>query len=379
MYSITKPLSFLALLCLCAHAVPGALPPSDWGTQDRIWQYQGRVTAESYSECDRQLRLNAVQAAVGRLYFGEERFLARELLERYLEQYYNNFVVTAQTLERSQRGLEYTQSARVSVAMDRLFTDLKDKLFVYVPKSSPIFHLSFEEHVDEAPAAAPLGRQALAAEMDQSGMARMLAGIGEPAPGENLMSTPELMAEARRNAQAREVELFLTGTVESKRVDAKQLYFKEQVFYETTVQVWLIRVDDGQNLFKVQQTFRAARPDDQEALAESARLAMAEAWKDTLAFFRTHWSKTMQAGADYRLLLNGFSEEELEMFRTTLTSFHPSIRLYQENYFGQVAVVNFDFQGDPKMLDLFFQKTLAERYQIQDLGANQKELTPLRF
>ncbi len=344
-----------------------------------IWEFWGESTSVSFEDCAKDLRKQAVHAAAGRFYMGDDRILARDLMAKYIDQYYENFVVAHHVLSQKQNGKNFFMAARVTVKPEALYEDLKDKLFIYSPKSNPLFYVFLNESINGQPVASASGRAVINQFIDANGLNRLKTDLPTPAPNTDLDASTEVMNQARQQAQIYEVELVVFGSMTARKVSETQLYFQNAVFYEVQMQLNLMRVDDGKILTTLDKTYRAAQPNDADALAAAIELATAESMKEFLAWYTSHWRKAIHGAAEYRLMLTHFDDKDVEVFINQLKAFHPSLRFFERNTYGGIAVYGFDYSGDTKILDAFMRKTLARQYQVKTLGEKKMEIVPIRY
>jgi len=355
-----------------------ALPPSDWGSKDRIWDYVGQAQGASEQECLQRIAVQAVQAATGRFYFGEEMLRARDLLPLYLEKHAERFVVSSDVVERRQVGKRFQVKACAHVLIDQLFSDLQEKRFVYIPKSNPWFYVYLNETIDGAPSQTPLGRQAAGKAIDERGLTRHVEDIPTPPPGTDVAANPEQFDAARAECQKREIEVILSGSIATRQVSAKLLYYKDQTFYESRLRLSLIRVDDGKVLATTEKMARVARARGQDAIPEAVNIVVQEACAELLDYFTVNWAKTIHETAGYRLMLTGVSPEESDAFASQLRELDPSVKVYPRNYFGRVSVLNFEYEGDSKNLMAFLRRATLNRYRMIQHDDRRIELEGLR-
>ncbi|MCX7050038.1 MAG: hypothetical protein NTX50_31710 [Candidatus Sumerlaeota bacterium] len=369
------------ILMLCAAGVlsrAASTPISDWGTKDRVWAYIGEVTGDSKEACVAEICRQAVHVATGRFYFGEEMFLARELLTKYLDSYAEQFIVSKDIISVHQAGELFSVRVRVNVLTDQLFNDLKIKHFVYKPKSFPFFYVFLSETMDGKKAAQPLGRQTIEGMIDAKGLARNKTPLLAPPIDADVLAKADVLDEARRQAQKANVELLIVGSLATEKVDEKTLYYKNQTYYESRIELALIRVDDGKPLETARSTVRITRAKAEEASNESIKLAAQDVAAKLLEFYSQNWAKTIHETAGWRLMITGASEDEGMSVGDRLKALHPSIKIYPRNFFGKVTVLNFEYEGDPKMLLLFLKREAMSHYRLIVHNDNRFELEALR-
>ena len=377
-FLLLRPVLILLLLAAGAPCRAASTPPSDWGTKDRVWPYVGEVTGESKDGCVAEICRQAVHVATGRFYFGEEMFLARELLTKYLDSYAEQYVVSKDIISVHQAGELFLVRVRVNVMVDQLFNDLKAKKFVYKPKSFPFFYVYLNETVDGKKSATPLSRQTIEAMIDAKGLARWKTPVAAPPIDTDAMAKEDLLDEARRQAQRVNVELIITGTITTEKVDEKKLYYKNEIYYESQITLALIRVDDGKKLESAQSTVRITHANARDAINESIKLASQDVCVKLLDYYSRNWAKTVHETAGWRLMVSGVSEDEGMAVGERLRALHPSVKIYPRNYFGKVTVLNFEYEGDPKMLLLFLKREAISHYRLIVQGDNRFELEALR-
>ena len=380
--SMGKPVLLIGLCIAIFSSVRGvpAAEPSDWGQKDRAWPYIG--TAETKSERDsiHALYQQAVRAAVGRFYFGEEKFLARELLDNYLGKYAENFVASHDLITRRQNADRRFVRARVNVMVDRLFKDLKDKRFVYIPKTSPFFYVFLDEQIAGSKLDKPAARKKIEECLDQKGLRLYEGDLPEPPPISDVAGNPALSMQARRSAQKNEVEVILTGSIQTNQVGPEEaLYYTQMVFYQSEITLHLMRVDDGEILATAHKVRRVANRKAADAIRQAIELVSTEATEELVDYFTRQWAKSAHDTADYRIMLTDVSPEQVQVFVSALEALDRSVKVYPRNYFGRVAVLNFDYEGDPKVLNLFLKGIAYPPFEIVPRGEKRFELAVIQY
>lgn len=355
---------------------------SDWGKKDRVFSYVGEAEGNSEGACLKALDAHAVKIATGRFYFGEEKFIARNILERYLEQYANEdrFIASHEIIEQSRKGSDFRIRARVGVWVDRLFKDLAGKRFLYVPQTSPYFYVFLNETIDgsELTVNSPVARQQITSILTDSGLKIFQGVLTQPQANVDITGAPENSYEACKNAQRHGIEVIVSGAINTRQVAREKLYYTDLTVYEAEITLRLVRVDDEEVLKTARVRRRVANKQGQQAISEAIDIVVKEATEQVLTHYATTWAKTVHSAARYRLMLVDVSEDEVQAFVSGLKALHDDTKVYPRNYFGRVAVLNFDYVGNKSLLDNYIRGVSHPQYRLTDHGDDRFELVAVR-
>lgn len=364
----------VGLAAVVCQTAPAVIDPSDWGQKNRVWTYIGPGQGSTKDEALHAARARAVQAATGRFCFGEEMFVAQNLLEKYLAQYAEKFVAATQTLEHRQVGATHHVVARVNVWVDQLYTDLLNKRFTYLPKTNPVFAVFLRETIDGGEVKQPFILNNLRNIVKERGLSLYEGELPAPPAATDLTADPQAMETALREAQKYGVEVLIAGAIQTTKVSTEKLYYSDLTFYESTVRLSLIRVVTGEVLDTAEVTRRVARRNGAEAIKVVAPLVAEKAIAEVIEAFTSSWAKTVHDSADYRIMLTDVTPDVVRAFSESLKRLDPSVRVYARCAFGRVTVLNIDFAGDRKLLVTFLSNLSHPQFRIAQAEDSRFEL-----
>ena len=294
-------------------------------------------------------QLGAKQA-VAWLYFGGEALMARDLLNRYLDQYYKKFVATQRLDQRAITGGRYEVTTRITVDLKAMRSDLLEKHFLYEPKLRPFFAIYLAENVDGSSATGAVGYRAILDTLRDRTVRSKPEVLVDPSPSVDVSSSVDLLGQARMVADRNEIELILTGTVDSKETDQRELYYDKFYFIESQVTLKLIRVDTGQVLKEATERRVASHTDRNTAIALASGRACQAATNQLVDYYVKAWPNLMLKAANYVVLMMGLSREELDTVENLLSKDLQDVEIYERSYQSEVAVLAVVYSGSQESL-----------------------------
>ncbi|MFH0793572.1 MAG: hypothetical protein V2A74_06020 [bacterium] len=317
---------------------------------DDLVSFEVSGVGESIPQAEENASRLGAKKAVAWLYFGGEALMARDLLNRYLEQYHKRFVVTQRLEERSVTEGRYEVTTRVTVDLKTMHSDLREKHFLYEPKLRPYFAIYLAENVDGGSASGAVGYRAILDTLRDRTVRSKPEVLVDPSPSADVSSSDALMSQARMVADRNEIELILTGTVNSKEVEQRELYYDKFFFVESEVTLKLIRVDTGEVLKEATQRRMASHTDRNTAIALAAGRACQGATNELIDYYVEVWPKLMLKEADYVVLLTGLGREELDLVKDLLSRDLKDVKIYERSVQEDVAVLTLAYKGSKESL-----------------------------
>jgi hypothetical protein len=351
-----------------------------------FYQYQLEGTSLDTIRADAKKR--ALATTVGTLYFEDRYIIAPELLDVYLERRIEDYISGVKVLNIDRGVGVLSCEVQVAVNKKKLERDLEEKRFFYKPKKRPYFHISLAESVDGVAAGTSPAREEVAQTLRELLARPTPFQITVPSPTLDVEANQEVLYQALVAARRQGIELILTGTVEAEKSDTERLYYTDFTYFDSFINLKLIRVQDGEILREVQLTARAGDPDETKAGQLALSRAAGDATRKILENFFSEWRLMSLDEADYRIMVEDVSQEELDAFINRLTSIPPEEemliegvtpepKVYKKSYVNDVAVLNFVFQGEAKRLRQTIEESRYPRFNIERFDDGDVILTRL--
>lgn len=330
------------------------------------------------SEADvvKEASIRALLSAAGRVYFDDRVLVSRDLLEPYLRVYGERFV--ARRTVESRRILADGRNEldlRIGVDIDRFMKDLEEKHFLASPSVRPIVAVVLEETIDGVRDTQGRGRLSLEEALRNEEMRVETERIGGFDLAANASATTETLRAARDEADRGEVEVIVTGTLEVTSRGTKDILYDNFHFYTADARLQMIRVDTGEVVRTVNQSYASSATSPEAALAATFARLMPRCAGPLASGFLEDWRNTMLDLGDYRLLISGASQEQVESVFNLLKTLSPRVDTYLKSYFGEVAVVNVFYPGSkPGEIEDFLRAARVPQFQVRPADDRRFEL-----
>jgi hypothetical protein len=350
-----------------------------------------KLTGNTEADIIKDASTRAVLSAAGRLYFTQYMVMAPELLEAYL-------VKNAETFARPKiyvsevRGGQRYGDIGVIVNVGKLYDDLVDKKFLYRPAYRPTFYAFLAETLDGAPVTVPSGRLALLGGINdrkylylwdekplRATDPRIPVTEKKEVMTHGFASTSDAsgdLAPASREAQRNLVEVFVTGSIESKTVNTQKVYFDNYTFVQTRAILELVRSDTREVLAKSETAVEVGNADPKEALRLASERAVRDACPALFAPYDQQWGKTILCDKDWgmpelrktnlqRVLVVGGDSKMLDTVRSVLQSVSPGAEVYTHASFADTAVFSVSWNGVTEDLKNLLHDTPFPGYRMR--------------
>lgn len=328
----------------------------------------------------REAGVSALIASAARLYAGESVLLGRRVLEPYLRNSADRFILTNKIVERGvEADGQNRYKARVTIDADLLYEDLESKHFIARSKFRPVMAITLEETSGGWQIFGGAGRAVVEEELLANDM--LVETELELDPDAVHMDLTEAAATLRRmldEAQRIDVDAIVTGKMEIAKPESRLILYDELFFVSARLSLTIFRVDNGQVLRSATREISLARPTP-EAAVEDARLSVARATVEELdAGFLAEWRAMMLDRSDFRLTVIGIDPPTLERFASKFRESFPDSRLTVKSHFGSVAVINVDdAQAVPEDMEEFLRASRAPHFEVNSMGRGRFELRTL--
>lgn len=296
----------------------------------------------------------AVLATVGRIYFEDSILIATDILRSYVENQYQKFVVSTKVLSSEYVEGRPRNEVKVFVDIKKLREDLNEKRFIVRPRLEPYFDIYLSETIEGAEAPSPVGHIAAADILrDEPNVRVNDTGANNTPTNLDIQRSPTIRRSALINAQKNNVEAIITGVCETRLDRSEDLYFTTYYFYNTVVELALIRVDTGEVLYTAKSEKLASDTNTLGASNLSVQLAVTDAMSQLLEEYRKNWQIMIGHEADYVFMFTGVGPQQLATLMDTLNGFGPGAQAYLKNYWERIAVVSLKYDGPQSRVTQF--------------------------
>lgn len=298
--------------------------------------------AETPEKALEQARRRAVLASAGRVMMDDYLIRADALMTRYLENYADNFINGIEELSREFGAGEVSLDCRVFVNFTRLQRDLEEKRFLYRPAYKPMFVIFMEEELDGTGIDQEVARGILQSKLAENDLKNYLGIVDTPPTTVNVVRDG-ILGDAIVTAERRNVEVLISGTTRTRQIEGletRRVYYDTFYFYESEMDVTVVRVDTGEELFTLTAKGAAAARDRAEAIRMAIERAASEIARDTRERHRSDWSNVVRNTANYEILLTGADEELIRVIRLHLERLSGSTQIHLKKKFDRTAVLS---------------------------------------
>lgn len=333
------------------------------------------VSGDKEEEMKNDAAKESVKECVGRIYFTKNIILARDILEKYLDQNYDKFIYSIEILKKGFASGKTILDLKIFVDYGKLVADLEEKKFLYEPKLRPFFYVFLEEKLDGQIASYSTGNTSVVNALKD--LQQRTANIAAPSvpANVNIMSDRQVFAKAIEMAQKNEIELIITGTCETNKLEQKDLYYENYTFYESKISLKLIRVDTGEALVETETSGLATNLDAERAIELSIIRASLKASSEIIDYFKANWNPTILDKANYKIMFTGIQQSQLDVFSSTLLKLGDKTKMYLRSYYHNVAVINLMFKGDKAELLRFLETFPYPTFKIVSIKDNNIEVS----
>lgn len=375
--SFSRLFALMGLWVLFGMSLPAMDPPQPaYPRFTATYELEG----ENEEAVIHKAKLRAVKTCVGRIYFADYMLRARSLLDPYIEQYLDRFVAQLRVRESGIKAGSWKMKLDVVVDCVKLYEDLHEKRFIYIPAYRPLFYVFMAETFDGQNVEDRAGRDYLLEKINEEKVgednelikpAYRYLWLDEPAradnpmipaaekqeyvmevisPYQNPLAGPEALAAACREAERNEVEVFLAGKLETITEEKKEVYFDNYTYVKTTCELALVRADTGEVLASERNAVSAAHLDPEEARRRASRAAIDKTVPSLFAWFDANWRNMILREGKLRVMVLSPQEEDFGVVSNILMGLGEDVRIYTRSLYGQVAVYNVDWEGSTKDL-----------------------------
>ena len=327
---------FCVMTLLATHAWARDMEPVD---QNLVRVYKA-VRGADEDELIRKASIDAVQMAVGRIYLGDEMIMALSLLDEYLTMNYKRFVYSVDTARKTYTGDDVVLELYIYVSYADLVKDLGEKRFLYKPRYKPHFAVFIDETLNNQPSSILLAQQEIINVLRDRAVRFPEAGMLYPPSNVNVLDSEDLLMAALKEAHKSGVELIITGNSTTSLLKKEQLYYDFFYFYQTTLNLNLIRSDTGEVLCERHFKARTYSTIEQQAIRNSVALAAIEVGNEIIDFYYDIWNKLFLNQIDYQVMFTGIDKKGLDLMVDKIKMLQPDTEVYIRSYYNNTAVLN---------------------------------------
>lgn len=348
-----------------------------------ILTFEFEIAGLNREEILREGAVRALKSTAAQLYFTDYILMGRDILEPYLRKNGIQFLARKTILAPPNylAGGRMSMPLRLSVNLDTFYQDLREKHFIGKPNLRPVVSVHLAEFIDGQPDTSANGRQRIEQVLQNNLIRVNSKAMREPPLTADLTQSPELLKQARYEAQRNEVDVLVTGTMRVRPIGDTAILYDFYAYQEVEIDLMMYRVDNGELLNEIHQTYSAVDTQEelpstlvipQEPVLESARAAARDNALETLINraaevladdLTQSWTKTMLDAGHYRLLIRNVpSEDSVQTINNLLRTLSPDVEVYRKAYYGDVLVLNVIY---PLERDARFETFLREANEPQ--------------
>ncbi|MEN6627004.1 MAG: hypothetical protein ABFD69_12335 [Candidatus Sumerlaeia bacterium] len=351
--------------------------------QSRVYDiasYHYVIEGKDEASAVREAELRALMSASARLYFGDKIIIGRELLRPYLARSGEKAIADV-VIDRRPHVLadgKLQMPIRVSVNVPMLFQDLADKQFVAEPNIRPRMTIHVREMVDGKPASSTPGADRLTSTMENNLFRIHSKEMEKPALNIDLSKDAGQFQTARLEAERNNIDVILTGSINTLPITTGQILYDTYHFWKTDLDLYLYRVDNGELVAHLQDSYSAAGDSTEHAIAKTLDVMVGRTGGKLAMILRDVWPSTMLNEMDYRLMISGVDLARLGHIESMLKALCPEMRIYRKAFYGDVAVINIVLP-EGKTIDLggFLRRATDPQLIVRRYDDRHYEIEPI--
>ncbi len=328
-----------------------------------------------------EARARALMSAAARVYFGDNILLGLDLLEPYLRRAGSRAVARTDVTGRPRllANGNLTMPVGVTINLNSLFQDLEAMRFIAEPNIRPRVTIHLSETLGGRPAPEPITRNRIAATMEGELFQAPLGTMREPALNLDLTNDAGRLRTARLEAQRNQIDVVITGSMEANPIRAGQILYDNFHFWEGSLALRMYRVDNGELLAEVRETYSATGDTEPAAIANLLDTLVARTAGRLATLLRDIWPVMMLSEMDYRLLVNGVTDDVvLARVSNLLSLIHPQVRVIQRVRYADVAVLNVVLpEGFHIDMESFLRQSTEPQLIVRRVDQRRFEIEPI--
>ncbi|MCL5269640.1 MAG: hypothetical protein M1457_03580 [bacterium] len=341
--------------------------------------YDYTIEGDNESQIQEEALLRALKSAAGRLYFGDNFLLGLSLLEPYLRQNGNKFILQRTVSDKKFLPNNKVQlTVKMSVNLDMLYSDLKEKHFIATPNLRPIVAVFLEETINGNPDLTAGGRARIEKVFNENLFRTFSDKMRQPPLDVDLTKSAALLSVARNEAQRNNVDVLVTGKLDVKQTSQGPIYYDEFNFQEAVATVRMYRTDTGELIAEINDNYAAAANTAEAARKKALDFMLTRITQNLSQKLRDFWNNAMLDQSNFRLMINGVRQENLTSIYNLLKSLSPDLQIFEKAFYGEVLVVNIVFPGaEPGLFEARLREARTPHFIVNKVDNQHFELRML--
>lgn len=258
-------------------------------------------------------KVDAVRSSAGRVFLDGKLIIADDLLDRYLANYTDQFVTATEVVKDDFREGMNVLDVHVFVDYARLYKDLEDKRFLFVPAAKPTVMSFISEEMDGQMTRDGIAREALSIGFQKARMKPFEGVILSPPLSVDITTDEFLQNSGLVTAQRNGAEIVVSGTSVTVQNRESKLYYDNYLFYECEMNAKVIRADTGDVLFTVTSKGTGAAKERGVAIQTAIQRAAELLALDVAERQASVWPFLVQGKSDFQVVLTGVDDELLRI------------------------------------------------------------------
>lgn len=345
-----------------------------------LLSFEYTLQGASAEEIFHEAKTRALMSAAGRLYVGDYILLGRDLLEPYLRKNTDRFI--ARTTVLDERGLtddRLQMTLRLSVNLDLFYADLEAKRFIATPELKPVIGVHLSETINGAVDTTAGGHWRIEQTLHNNIYRTFSEKMSQPAITTDVSASPELLRQARFEAQRNLIEVIVTGSLDINKVGDEAILFDDFTFYEATLDLKLYRVDTGELLGEVNDRYSAKGDAAGDSIANVLDVLVPRATQKLADKLNEDWTSIMfDLGKDRVMFVNIEEPENVPLILEWIESLAPGVRAYEKSYYGGVLVLNVAVpEGERLRVADEISNSTEPQFSIRQISDNRFEVEVL--
>ena len=284
--------------------------------------------------------IRAVNATIGRMMLSDYKLQAMDLLDPYVQKNYQKFVASTYVLERRAGPEGFGVRIRVQTFPEVLSRDLQEKRFLIMARGNPYFYVFLQDTVGGQTSAAEAARKAVIEAILREGGKVYQSGVQSPPNNMNVMSNYAAFSAAREGAQRIGAQIIISGAVDTRMIDAKEVYYDKMHTCEAVLRLEAVRAADGVRLAAVESVERASDKDPNVAIQRAVDSAVGDNGAKLFVQAKDAWRMSAMNDAQFEVMFTNLTPKEVETIQAYLDArLTHGTRSTLRTYYGSVAIL----------------------------------------
>lgn len=307
-----------------------------------LLEFKYQMVGATEEEAIRQACIRAVHATIGRVLFSDYSLQAQDLLVPYIAKNWQQFVASYYVLERRADREGFGVYVRIQTFPEKVHRDLREKKFLYLPQPNPHYAVFVSETVNNMPTPISNARLAALQTLNEDGLKVQEAVV--PMPGYKVDLTDAANVGAARAAAIQAgAEVMILGSADTHRIGAEKVLLDDLITYETTIDLALVRTNDGRILGEIDRTVRYSGKSEDEAASGVTLKALGDATRELIKNAAGYREREVLDKTKYSVMFTDVTEDEVKgLARFLETQLSYGTKAYLRTWHGNVGIINID-------------------------------------